>query len=96
MFAFLFRFAGCLVLAAGAAFATGDIARSLAAEAVRLTSVSEAMMLLSGGGTEAGDPTGASSILALIGEWPVSPTLAAIAVVLILIGRRRPQPAFRH
>ena len=94
MLGFFVRTVGCLVLAAGTAFAIGDIARSLSAEQLRLTSVGEAANLLSGGewggpASLATAPFGAESIWSVVSQWPVSPTLAVIAILVLLMARRR-------
>lgn len=95
MLGFIVRTLGCLVLAAATLFAIGDIARSLSAESLRLTTVAEATGYLSeeqwvragtpqvaaGGGTE--------QVWSVVSGWPVSPTLAAIAILVLLLARRR-------
>ncbi|MFD2237916.1 hypothetical protein [Aureimonas populi] len=92
MIAFLFRLIGCFVLAAGTVFATGDVARSLSAERLRMTSVAEGWELLAGAPLSA-PPGLAANLAALVAAWPMAPTLAALAVLLLLLGRRRASPA---
>lgn len=91
MFGFLLRALGCLVLAAGTAFAIGDIARSLSAEALRLTTMSEAAGFFAEEGWLAAQtaPAGLGGLWPSIAEWPVSPALAVLAFLLLLLGRRR-------
>jgi hypothetical protein len=99
MIAFLFRLVGCLLLASGAVFAIGDIARSLSAETLRLTSVTEGAALLAGSGLIdiagwASAPPPLGTVWQTVSLWPAAPTLGAIAILFLLAGRRRPEPEF--
>ena len=87
MLGFLFRLAGVFVLALAAAFAVGDIARSLSADALRLQDFGTALGLLTGSETS---PLSALGPLgAMLGTLPAVPLLAGIAILLLLAGRRR-------
>lgn len=97
MIGFVLRLLACLILAGAAAFAIGDIARSLSVEGLRLTSVSEAVGYFSAQdwapAMNGSADLGGGTLLSLMSGWPVSPTLAAIAFLILLIGRRRPERA---
>lgn len=88
MLAFFFRFAGCMVLAVGTVFAIGDIARTLSGNRLRLTTLEEAWALLGGAPFSNLDGAGAT-LVELFASWPAAAALAALAVLLILAGRRR-------
>jgi hypothetical protein len=98
MLGFIVRTLGCLVLAAATLFAIGDIARSLSAESLRLTTMAEAVGFLSEepwvrAGTPDAAPAGTEQIWSVVSGWPVSPTLAAFAILVLLLARRRePRP----
>ncbi|MBB4002657.1 MAG: hypothetical protein V7704_16105 [Aurantimonas endophytica] len=88
LFGSLFLAFGTLLLAVGVVFAVGDIARSLAADALRLLPVGEALALLGIGVDPAatGSATVAVSYAAISG-WSVAITAGALGVLFLLLGR---------
>ena len=79
---------GTLLLAVGVVVAVGDIGRSLAADALRLLPVGEALALLGIGvdPTVTGGATVAVSYAAISG-WSVAITAGALGILFLLLGR---------
>ena len=98
MFGFFARFLGCVALAAGVAVATGDIARSLSADAVRISSLADVWTLVAAGNAESGGAVAPATLerLGTLGtlalSWPAAPALVVLAIVFFIVGRR-PAPA---
>lgn len=87
MIGFLFRLVGVFVLAFAAAFAVGDIARSLSAGTLRLESFGSAVGLVTGNETA---PLGSlGGVGPMLADLPAVPVVALLAIVLLLAGRRR-------
>lgn len=87
---FLIRCLGMLILAAGVVFGVGDIARSLAGEAVELLTVSQAAVSL-------GFPYEPSllsnpiavAVMANVGSWSMALTAGGLGLLLLVLGRKR-------
>lgn len=92
MIRFLFRLAGQIVLALGLVFAVADIARSLANDAPSLTTLAEAAAALRVPLAPSDGNAAVLDVLALVSAWPAALVLAALAFLLMFLGRR-PGPA---
>lgn len=95
MLGFVLRLLGCVALAAGVAVAIGDIARTLGADEMRLSSIAQVLSLLSaddGGPGLAASLEGLGAVGTLILGWPASPALAVFGIVLLIAGRRPAAP----
>lgn len=88
MIRFLFRLAGQVVLAVGLVFAVADIARSLANDALSLTTLAEAAAALRLPLAPAEGDAGVLDVIALVSAWPAALVLAVLAFVLMFFGRR--------
>lgn len=88
MIRFLFRLAGQIVLAVGLVFAVADIARSLANDALSLTTLAEAAAALRLPLAPAEGDASVLDVIALVSVWPAALVLAVLAFVLMFFGRR--------
>jgi hypothetical protein len=87
MIRFLFRLAGQIALAVALVFAVADIARSLANEAVSLTTLADAAAAMRLPLTPAA-PGAALDAVVLVSGWPAAAVLGLLAFVLLFLGRR--------
>jgi len=97
MIRFLFRLCGQIILALALVFAIADIARSLANDAVSLTTLGDAaaavhLPLVPAAGASAN----ALDVIALASAWPAAAVLGVLAFLLLFIGRRPGPIAGRH
>ena len=90
MIRLLFRLLGQLVLAIGLVFAVADISRSLANDAVSLTTLGAAAAAVRLPLAPATGDT-AIDLVALVSAWPAAVALILLGFLLMFIGRR-PQP----
>ncbi len=87
---FLLRLIGSLVVTVAVVFAVGDIARSLADEATRLVSVTEALAMMDIRFDPSGfDGATTRMIVAEVGRWSVSIAAGIAGLVLVFAGRER-------
>lgn len=95
MIRFFVNVVGTLLLALALVFAVGDIARSIAQDALTITAMGDALGSI--GVSLAGD-AGASGVtsdlLALVSTWPAAPVLAVAAFLVFLVAR--PLDTRRH
>lgn len=89
MIRFLFRLAGQVILAVGLVFAVADIARSLANDALSLTTLAEAAAALRLPLAPSEGDASVLDVIALVSAWPAALVLAVLAFVLMFLGRRR-------
>lgn len=98
MIRFLVNAVGTLLLALALVFAVGDIARSIAQDAVRITPMGDAMASVGvpfGAGAGAGAPGVTADLVALVSSWPAAPVLMGFAFLVFLVARPREMRARR-
>lgn len=90
MMRFLVNAAGSVLLAFALVFAVADIARSMAGDIVRLTSLGQVLALV-GVSLEpvAGQSEAAKALIGAVAAWPASVMLGIAAFLLLFIGRPR-------
>lgn len=95
MIRFLVNAVGTLLLALALVFAVGDIARSIAQDAIRITAMGDALNSI---GLALAAPEGASGVMgdlvAVVSAWPAAPVLAVAAFLVLLVAR--PRERSRH
>ncbi|KQT44522.1 hypothetical protein ASG43_14410 [Aureimonas sp. Leaf454] len=90
MIRFFVNAIGILLLALALVFAVGDIARSLAQDAVRITELGDAMGSIGVSLAPAGEvSTPTADLLSLVSSWPAAPVLGAAAFLVFLVGQPR-------
>ncbi|KQT53843.1 MULTISPECIES: hypothetical protein [unclassified Aureimonas] len=96
MIRFFVNAVGTLLLALALVFAVGDIARSIAQDAVRITAMGDAMASIGlpfGPGAETSSVT--ADLIVLVSSWPAAPVLAVFAFLVFLLARPREARARR-
>lgn len=90
MIRFLVNAVGTLILALAIVFAIGDIARTIAQDALRIMPMGEAMTLIGVPFVPAPGASGVSvDLVSVIAAWPAAPVLAVLAFLVFLIARPR-------
>jgi len=83
----LLRLIGTVFLAICVVFAVGDIARSLAVEAARLLTVSEALTLMGASLPDTADSATLAVATAEMSRWSVAITAGVVGLVFLILGR---------
>lgn len=81
----LSRFIGMVLFALAVVFAIGDIARYVADDVIRFSTIAEIAQTT---GLGAGLFAGTSATAAVIGTWPFSITAAVVGSLFVILGRK--------